>query len=187
MDVTKILEKDHRDAKSLFDRIPDAEGAPRQALIDELNTSLRAHMELEEQVVYPAIKPVVADDDVQEGITEHELARQGLDAMLELAPDEPGFDGALESLKAGVLHHVDEEETDLFPQVRKDGGAILDELATPFMEKRLELGLPMDPDAIAAASSKDELVAEAEAAGVDGARSLTKAELADALASKMSA
>ena len=50
MDVTKILEQDHRDAESLFDQIPKAEGAKRQSLIDELNTALRAHMELEERV-----------------------------------------------------------------------------------------------------------------------------------------
>jgi len=186
MDVTKILEQDHRDAESLFNQIPKADGAARQSLIDELNTALRAHMELEERVVYPAIEPVTGAEDVQEANQEHQLARQGLDAMLELAPDEPGFDGALESVKAGILHHVEEEENELFPKVRKDGRAVLDEIATPFMKLRVELGMPMEADALAAASSKDELVSEAKAANVDGADSMTKAELADALVGKMS-
>ena len=187
MDVTKILEGDHRQAESLFQQIAKAEGSDRQPLIDELNTALRAHMALEERVLYPAIEPVVGAEDVQEANKEHELARDGLDSMLELAPDEPGFDGALESVKAGVLHHVEEEEGTLFPKVRKDGDAVLEQVATPFMQARLELGMPMDPDALSAASSKDELVAEAKAANVQGADSMTKAELADALVAKMSA
>ena len=187
MDVTKILEQDHREAESLFDKIPRAEGTERQSLIDELNTALRAHMELEERVVYPAIESVVGSEDVQEADQEHQLARDGLDSMLALAPDEPGFDGALAAVKAGILHHVEEEETDVFPKVRKDGGAVLDQIATPFMQVRVELGMPMEADALSAASSKDELVSEAKAADVDGADSMTKAELADALVAKMSA
>ena len=187
MDVTKILEQDHRDAESLFDKILKAEGSERQSLIDELNTALRAHMELEERVVYPAIEPVTGAEDVQEANQEHQLARQGLDSMLELAPDEPGFDGALESVKAGILHHVEEEEQDVFPKVRKDGAAVLDEIATPFMQLRVQLGMPMEAEALSAASSKDELVSEAKAADVQGADSMTKAELADALVAKMSA
>jgi hypothetical protein len=49
------------------------------------------------------------------------------------------------------------------------------------MQKRLELGLPTDADALAAASTKDELVAEAAEAEVDGASSMTKDQLASSL------
>ena len=48
-----------------------------------------------------------------------------------------------------------------------------------------ELGMPMEADALSAASTKDELVTEAESAGVEGARSMTKGDLAEALAAKM--
>jgi iron-sulfur cluster repair protein YtfE (RIC family) len=185
MDVTKVLEADHRQVEDLFAKIEKAEGAKRQPFIDELVKSLHAHMELEEEVLYPAIAPVTGKEDVQEANTEHELGRKGLEDMVRLAPDEPGFDGALESVKAGISHHVEEEETEMFPKLRKDGQAVLDKVATPFMKKRLELGLPMGADALAAASSKEELLAEAKSAGVDGASSMTKAQLADALANVM--
>ena len=78
-----------------------------------------------------------------------------------------------------------EEENDVFPKLRKDGAKVLEEMATPFMKKRMELGLPMEADAISAASSKDELLAEAKAADVEGAASMNKDELAEALAGKM--
>ena len=103
--------------------------------------------------------------------------------MLELV-DEPGFGAALESTKAGIAHHVEEEEHDLFPQLRKAGN-VLEEMATPFMAKRLELGLPMDADALAAASTKDELLEEARSAGLEVTTSMTKAELAGALSERM--
>jgi hypothetical protein len=70
--------------------------------------------------------------------------------------------------------------------VRKQGKRALDEIATPFMKKRVELGMPMEASALAAASSKDELLSEAQQAGVDGASSMTKDALAKALVAKMS-
>jgi len=186
VDVTRILEADHREAESLFAKIEKAEGKDRQPFIDELVTALRAHMELEEQVVYPAMQPVTGKEDVEEGKTEHDLARNGLDEVVALAPDTPGFGAALAAVKAGISHHVKEEEDDVFPKLRKDGVNVLEEMATPFMKKRLELGLPMGSDALAASSSKEELLAEAKGADVEGAAAMNKHELADALAEKMS-
>jgi len=186
VDVTKVLEADHRQVEDLFAKIEKADGAARQPFIDELATSLKGHMELEEQVVYPMMQPVTGKDDVVEGTTEHELARKALADVVRLAPDELGFGAALEALKAGIAHHVEEEEGEVFPKLRKDGSSVLEKMATPFIKKRLELGMPMSADALAAASSKDELLAEANSAGVEGASSMTKAQLADALAEVMS-
>jgi iron-sulfur cluster repair protein YtfE (RIC family) len=171
MDVTRMLEADHRQV---------------EALIDELATSVRGHMELEETALYPEMQSVTGAEAVQEARKEHELARSSLEQMVSLAPEQPGFDAALETTKVGISHHVEEEEREVFPELRRKGRQVLDRVATPFMKKRMELGLPMEADALAAASSKDELLTEAKGAGVDGASSMSKAELADALAAKMS-
>jgi hemerythrin superfamily protein len=185
MDPTRMLEADHREVEELFKQIAAAKGNTRNPLIEKLATSLKAHMELEETVVYPAMKPVTGAETVQEGVTEHELARKTLAEMVALAPDEPGFGGAMEAVKAGIEHHVKEEENEVFPKLRREGKKELDAMATPFMKKRMELGMPMEADALAAASTKEELVEEAKAAGVEGAATMTKDQLADALASQM--
>lgn len=185
MDVTKILEADHRQVEDLFDRIEQADGNERTPLVEELATALRGHMELEEGVVYPEIKPVVGDEPVEEGETEHQLARKALDDVIGLAPDEPGFGAALDALKAGIQHHVEEEESEVFPKVRREGESVLAAMATPFMKRRAELGLPFTADALAASANKDELAEEAASAGIDGASSLTKQELAERLAAAM--
>ena len=104
--------------------------------------------------------------------------------MLDLAPDEPGFGAAMEATKAGITHHVEEEENELFPKLRKDG-TVLEQIATPFMQKRLALGLPIDAAALAASSTKDELLSEAKNVGIDLPDSATKDEIAEALAEAM--
>jgi hemerythrin superfamily protein len=184
VDPTKLLEADHRKVESLFEAIDQAEGDDRRPLIDELTTSLRAHMRLEEDVVYPAMAPVTGDEAVEEGNEEHEIARSALQSMLDLAPDQPGFGAAMEATKAAIEHHVEEEENEVFPQLRKDG-TVLDRIATPFMATRLELGLPVDAEALEAAATKDELLEEARAAGLEGVSSMDKHELAEALSAVM--
>jgi len=184
MDVTKILEADHRKVEDLFDKIEKAEGDDRLPLIEELTTSLRGHMTLEETTVYPTMEPVTGHEAVEEGNVEHQLGRKGLDDVVRLGPDQPGFGAALDAVKAGIKHHVDEEEDEIFPKLRSNG-KVLHEMAMPFMKKRLELGLPITPDALAAASNKDELLEEARAAEIDGASSMTKDDLAEALAATM--
>jgi len=186
MDVTKMLEADHRTVETLFTKIEKAEGADRAPLVDELATALKGHMELEEKVLYSKMAPVTGDEPVQEGNTEHELARKALAEMLKLAPDDPGFGAALDSVKAGIEHHVKEEEEDVFPKLRSSGQKLLDEIATPFMQTRVSLGLPMEASALAAASTKEELLSEAESAGIEGRSSMTKDELAEALVAVMS-
>ena len=186
MDPTKLLEADHRTVEALFEQIEQAEGAARTPLIEELAENLRSHMELEESTVYPQIESIVGAETIQEGNKEHELARKALADVLSLAPDEPGFGGALEALKAGIEHHVEEEENDVFPKVRKEGQDTIAALATPVMQKRAQLGMPMDAAAIEAASTKEELLEEAKNADVSGAASMTKTQLAEALVEKMS-
>ena len=152
MDPTKLLEADHRQVEELFDRIQKADGSGRPPLIGELRTALEAHMQLEEEVVYPAMKPVTGQEEVEEAQTEHELARSALAEMLNLAPDEPGFGAALETTKAAIDHHVQDEEAEL---AEREG----QEVATRLEEARL--------------------------AGVEGAASMTKDELAKALSARM--
>lgn len=85
MDPTTLLEADHRRVEA----IDKAEGDDRLPLIEELTSSLRAHMQLEEQVLYPAMAPATGDEAVEEGNTEHELARKSLKDMVDLAPTAP--------------------------------------------------------------------------------------------------
>lgn len=185
MDPTRILEVDHRMAKDLIAQIKKTKGQQRMPLIQELASALKSHMELEEKVVYPAMKPVTGEETVTEGVAEHKLARKTLTDVLGMAPEKPGFGAALDALEAGLDHHIEEEENEVFPKLRSKGEDELAAMATPFMKKRMKLGMPMPAPALAKAFSKQELVTEAESAGVGDARSMKKEQLAEALAARM--
>ena len=124
-DVTEMLEQDHREAEDLFAMIKETDGAARAGLVTKLASALKLHMEVEETIVYPAIAEQVdgGDNMVAEAKTEHEGARKALADVEKLSPDEPGFDGALETLEAGISHHVEEEEEEVFPKFRESVGA----------------------------------------------------------------
>lgn len=185
MDVTKLLEADHRQAEALFEQISTTEGEARRAIIEQLATALEAHMKLEESTLYPAMVPVTGEEEMQEGNTEHQLARKTLAEMVALGPDQPGFEAALAATKAGIEHHVGEEETTVFPKLREDG-TVLEQLTPRFLQTRRDVGLPTDGMTIALSSNKDELFAEAQELGIDGASSMNKNELAEAVAASLS-
>jgi hemerythrin superfamily protein len=130
-DVTEVLEQDHRKVEKLFEQIKGSKGAARAKYVERLVSDLRLHMKVEESIVYPAIAKQVDDGDdmVEEAKTEHKGARKVLDDVEKLSPNKPGFDGALTMLEAGISHHVEEEEDEVFPKFRKSVSAEeLDEL-----------------------------------------------------------
>jgi hemerythrin-like domain-containing protein len=123
--------------------IADGEPSTRTPLVEELATALQAHMELEEHLLYPVVAEELGREEEQEGESEHELARIGLAKVQELAPDGPGFMAALDMLKAGIGHHVEDEESEMFPQLNdKLDAARLERLDQEMTAERRRLGLP---------------------------------------------
>ena len=182
MDVTRMLEADHRMVEGLFAQIEEQEGDERTALVDELAEALQQHMELEEQVVYPAMAPVTGSDKVEAGVTEHELAKKALADLISQTPDGPGFGAALDAVKAGIEHHVKEEEEEIFPKLRTDGMEVIEGLSEPVQAKRQQLGMKVNTVALSVGATKEQLVEEAQGLDIDGAASMNKDELAQALA-----
>jgi iron-sulfur cluster repair protein YtfE (RIC family) len=180
-DVTRILEQDHRAVERLFEQIQKQQGTDRAKLVEQLASDLRTHMRVEETIVYPFIVKQLASDGkemVEEAKTEHEGARKVLAEVERLSPNEPGFDGALEMLEAGISHHVEEEETEVFPKLRKSASAQqLNEVG--------ELVEEAKGNAAFEEMTRDELYQRAQDADVPGRSSMSKDELIAALAGKI--
>ena len=118
-DPMQILKADHREVEKLLDKLADSEeGAEREQMVEELVTKLRAHMDAEESIVYPPVKTEVGAEDEEEAQIEHGLAREGLDKVQQMV-EMPGFGAAVEMLKGGISHHVEEEETQLLPELKE--------------------------------------------------------------------
>jgi hemerythrin-like domain-containing protein len=154
------LEAQHREAERLIADLENAtDAAQQQPLVDQLTTALQKHMEIEEQQVYPELARL--DGEIaEEAEVEHGLARGGLSEMASMV-GQPGFGAAVAMVKAGISHHVDEEENEAFPKLRKSLG-----LSAPSGSEE---------------PTKQELYDKAKDAGVEGRSSMTKAELAEAV------
>jgi hemerythrin-like domain-containing protein len=121
-DPMTILKADHRQVKKMLTTLAESEEGPeRNALSAQLGKALSLHMELEEQLVYPLVEREVGEEDAEEATVEHGLARNGLATLLSLV-EEPGFGAAVEMLKAGIEHHVEEEESELLPELKEKLG-----------------------------------------------------------------
>jgi hemerythrin superfamily protein len=117
-DPIAMLKADHREAAALLKALADSKpGRARQNKTDKLTAALLLHMEIEEKLVYPLVAERVGEDEEREAETEHGLAREGLKKMNELV-DEGGFGAAVAMVTAGIRHHVKEEETEIFPELK---------------------------------------------------------------------
>jgi iron-sulfur cluster repair protein YtfE (RIC family) len=89
-----------------------------KSLLEELANSLAAHMAIEQDIFYPAVHE--ADESLTlESFEEHAVAQLELKRLLAAEPDDPMFLAKVTTLKELILHHVKEEEEDLFPKVDK--------------------------------------------------------------------
>lgn len=140
-DVIKLLETDHREVEDLFSKAESTEGAARQQVVTKLASELTIHAEVEEQIVYPAMREAGLGDLVEEAEQEHAKVK-GLVSQLEAmdgTSDE--VDGVLAELKADVEHHVEEEESEGFPRFREAvGQAQLEELGARLEEAKQSRG-----------------------------------------------
>jgi hemerythrin superfamily protein len=176
MDILEHLTEEHREAEQLMHQLLESEpGDKRNRLIEELDEALGTHMLVEERYLYPIVAEMIGDDTEDEAEIEHGLAREGLAKLQELAA-EPGFAAAVEMLQAGIGHHVHEEESEIFPQLRERAGAQLAELEPDQLEARVK----------ADEKTRDELYEAAKQADVDGRSNMSKAELAEAVEQRSS-
>jgi hemerythrin superfamily protein len=124
MDATKLLTQDHRDVEKLFKRF-EAAGShayeAKRSIMTDITEALSVHATIEEQVFYPAVRSEVdgTNDEVLEALEEHHVVKWLLSELEDLAPDDERYQAKATVLIENVRHHVEEEEGELFPQVRK--------------------------------------------------------------------
>jgi hypothetical protein len=125
---TSLLIKQHEKVKAIFARLERGR-KPAAPLLEELANNLAAHMAIEQELYYPAVKSV-DPDLVLESYEEHSLAELGLKRLLATAPDDESFKSRVTAVKELIEHHVEEEQDDLFPRVdRKVDDEVLASLA----------------------------------------------------------
>ena len=120
-DAVQILTRDHREVESLFQRYEKSSDADEKIQIaHEVVHELAVHGEIEELLFYPRLRTKLPDgnDVADEAIHEHVEIKQVLNAIDKTSVADEVLDERMRKLMAEVRHHVQEEENEIFPQVR---------------------------------------------------------------------
>jgi hemerythrin superfamily protein len=119
MDAIKLLKQQHREVEALWKKFEKAEEDDvKEALFNEIADNLAVHASIEEKYFYPAVRARQTEEQLEEAYDEHlEVKKLLVDAMN--GTDKPGFDGMVAAIMGAVMHHVEEEEEELFPTVKK--------------------------------------------------------------------
>ncbi len=131
MNAIELLKEDHEKVSELFKQVKATEdGKKHHQLFEKIKDELETHAHIEETVFYPTIiKEAEIKDIVLEGIEEHKQVKTLLREIPNLSDESEKFEAKLKVLMENVEHHVEEEEDEMFPKVKKafDNSA-LDEL-----------------------------------------------------------
>jgi hemerythrin superfamily protein len=179
MDAITLLKQDHKTVEKLFKQFEKAkQPAEQRKIAGQVMKELSVHAAIEEMVFYPAVRDRVPDteDTVLESLEEHHVVKWLLSELEDMKPDHERFKAKMTVLIESVRHHVEEEESDLFPDVRKAfGRKELGELGDA-MEKAKKTA-PTRPHPKAPDTPPGNLVAGPTAGAVDKVRTKAKAKV----------
>jgi hemerythrin superfamily protein len=122
MNAIDLLEKQHREVEELFEEFEGAgerAAKTKERLCREISDKLAVHAEIEEKLFYPEAKQENTEEILRESVEEHLAIKRVLSDLVESGPEDEQFDARMKVLKEQVEHHVEEEEGELFPKVRK--------------------------------------------------------------------
>ena len=127
--VLGVLKEEHDLVKELFDRFEEqtnTDPVKGKATADEICMELTRHAEMEEKLIYPALK--TEDEDIfYEAQEEHHVAKVLIAEIESMKPD-PVWRAKVTVLAESVRHHIEEEETEGFPELKNLGADKLAEM-----------------------------------------------------------
>ncbi|MCF7696064.1 hemerythrin domain-containing protein [Mycetohabitans rhizoxinica] len=139
--VTTAIRADHTHVLAAFHRYrPDSPWWRKRAIVSAACTALEIHMQLEEEILYPALARVDPDDDVlKKSEPEHDAIRQTIERLRGMEPDNAAYDNLFMQLMRTVIHHVADEEAVLLPRAERALKAELASLGAAMTRRRLQL------------------------------------------------
>ncbi|KOX11679.1 hemerythrin domain-containing protein [Nocardiopsis sp. NRRL B-16309] len=179
-DAITLITRDHREMERLFDRL-ETERDQRPRLLDEVEAMLIAHSRAEEDEVYPVVVRTTGEvPQVRHSAEEHQEAEELLGRLRDCEPDSDTFDERLREFVDAVKHHVEEEESEILPALKRAvGQKRVTELGTAFSRRRAEELELFDP--ASAKIPKQRLYEQARHLDVPNRSKMSKEELAEAV------
>ena len=123
-DAIVMLKNDHREILRTFrdfEKAGDGAIKTKGRLVNRMIELLTVHTYIENEVMYPRVRELVPEleDDVLESYEEHHVADVLVMELASMKPSDERFTAKTTVLIENVRHHIEEEETEWFPQVRE--------------------------------------------------------------------
>ena len=152
MDALDLLTADHNRVRGLFTRFRAAEDSAEKGRLGELVlTELTVHTAIEEERFYPWCRQLSdeIEDTVREGIQEHHVVKVLMEELPDLSADDPEWTAKMTVLIENVEHHAQEEEEELFADIRKLTSAEdREQMGQQLEEAKASKGAPVLADTI---------------------------------------
>jgi hemerythrin superfamily protein len=174
-DAFEIIMQEHRDVEQLFERFMATED---DVVAMTICRELTMHTTLEEELIYPILRDVDADL-AAEAEKEHRQARQLIDRVELMSGGNGYLRSAVQELRQAVDHHVEEEEREVLPKLRRAVAGEMAWLGQQWVERKSQL----EPTGVIdlREKSKDELYERAKQLDVRGRSDMNKEQLVRAL------
>lgn len=153
MNAIDLLKADHEKVKGILSQLSESTDRAvkkRTELLEKLELEVSIHTQLEEEILYPAYKAAGGKAEAEmyyEAKEEHRTVDSlVLPDLKGTDPTSPEFAGRVKVIKELLEHHIEEEETDMFPHANKIlGKAKLDELGDQMLTLKASLKKSLTP------------------------------------------
>jgi hemerythrin-like domain-containing protein len=141
-DAIAMLKADHQRVKDLFTQYEATSNpATKRTLAEQVFVELETHAQLEESVFYPAVNEETDEGPelVKESLSEHETVKSLIQELRSMPHDTDEFDAKFQELIQNVEHHVEEEESEMFPLAEEELAEDLTEMKDEMQELKADL------------------------------------------------
>ena len=116
----EMLLEDHRKVKKLFEEFERAqEDHVKEQIVENTLHELEVHAALEEEIFYPAAEEQIGEkDSIDEAREEHHVVKLLIGELKKMSADDDRYDAKYTVLAESVKHHIEEEESELFPKLQ---------------------------------------------------------------------
>jgi hemerythrin-like domain-containing protein len=151
LDPVAMLKEDHETVKGLFEKVEalgDGAVTSRRELAERICDELELHAEIEERLFYPALQESGdsdLEDVVAESYEEHRLVKDLVAQIRGWDPADHQYAAKLKVLRELVLHHVEEEESEMLSEARaalgddEDVESLAEEMAAMKAQRKAEI------------------------------------------------
>ena len=141
-DAIAMLKADHQRVRDLVSQYEATNNqATKRTLAAQVFMELETHAQLEENIFYPAVNEGTDEgpDLVKDSVQAHETVHQLIQELQGMEHGSDAFDTKFHALIRTVEHHVEEEESAMFPLAEQELSEDLDEIMEEMQEMKEDI------------------------------------------------